>query len=157
MNSINQKRRIILKGVLATTAVSSAIGTGFAYTYPAPKTAWPKEAFNANSIEKALLKLMGGNAIISNPDDILIKAPTIAENGIAHITIQSNIKNTESITIFIPNNTLPLIANFKLNHSVTNTITTRIKIKSSGDIMAVIKADNKLYSATKKIRLTRAK
>ncbi len=157
MNNINQKRRIILKGVLATSAVSSVIGTGLVYTYPASETAWPKEAFNASSVEKALLKLTGVNAITPNPDGILIKAPAIAENGIAHITIQSNIENTESIAIFIPNNALPLVANFKLNPRVTNTITTRIKIESSGDIMAVIKADNILYSATRKIRLTATK
>ncbi len=157
MNSPNQKRRIFLKGVLATTAVSSAIGTGLAYTYPTTKTTWPKAAFNANSIKKALLKLTGDNTITPNPGGILIKAPAIAENGIAHITIQSNIERTESITILIPNNALPLVANFKLDPSVTNTITTRIKIKNSGDIMAVIKADNKLYSATKKMRLTTAK
>ena len=157
MKNFNKNRRIILKAALASSAVCTTMSTGLAYSLPATKTAWPKEAFNANTIDTALLKLTGGNTIIPSPDDILIKAPTIAENGIAHITIQSNITNTESIAVFIPNNTLPLVANFNLDPSVTSTITTRIKIKSSGDIIAIIKADNKLYSTTKKMRVTTVK
>jgi len=152
MNNTCQKRRIILKGTLAAGAVGSAIGTGVAYTHLAAKPTWPKDAFNASTIEEALLKLTGSNKIFPDPDNIQIKAPAIAENGMAHITIQSHLADTESITVFIPNNTSPLIANFKLDKKVINTITTRIKIESTGDIVAIISANNKLYSATKKIR-----
>ena len=153
MKDISQKRRIILKTALVTGAVSAAIGTGLACANLIVKSAWPKEAFNASTIEEALLELTGSNTIIPSPDDILIKAPTIAENGIAHITIKSDIPETESISIFIPNNRSPLVANFKLNPSVISTIITRIKIENSGDIIAIIKADNKLYSATKIMRV----
>ena len=157
MNNISQKRRIILKAALASGAVSAAMSAGLAYTNPTTKSAWPKEAFNARTVDDALLELTGNNTIIPSPNKISIKAPTIAENGVAHITIKSNIPDTESISIFIPNNTSPLVANFKLTPSVINTIITRIKIENSGDIVAVIKAGNKLYSATTKMRLTVAK
>jgi len=133
------------------------MGTGVAYTHLTPKPAWPKEAFNASTVEEALLKLTGSNKVIPDPDNIQIKAPTVAENGMAHITIQSHLPDTESITVFIPNNAFPLVAHFKLNQKVTNAITTRIKIENSGKIIAIVSASNKLYSTTKKIRTTVAK
>ena len=157
MNEISQKRRTLLKGTLAIGATSSLIGTGLVHTHPIERPAWPKDAFNANTVKEGLMELTGNDKVIPSPDDILIKAPTIAEKGIAHITIQSHIPDTESITIFIPNNSSPLVANFILNQKVSNTITTRIKIEDSGDIVAVIKASNMLYSATKKMRTPAAK
>ncbi|MFC1602577.1 thiosulfate oxidation carrier protein SoxY [Pseudomonadota bacterium] len=159
MSNISQKRRIILKTALASGAVGAAMSAGLAYTNPVTKSknAWPKKAFNARSIDDALLELTGNSTIIPSPKKILIKAPTIAENGVAHITVKSSIPDTESISIFIPNNTSPLVANFKLTPSVINTIITRIKIESSGEIIAIIKANNKLYSAMTKMRLTVAK
>jgi len=157
MNSINQNRRTILKGALAVGAVGAVLGKRLAYANQANKPVWPKEAFNANTIEDALFKLTGGNTIIPRPNDILIKAPTIAENGLAHITIQSNIPDTESISIAIPNNPSPLVANFILDPKVSTTITTRIKIENTGDIVAIITANNKLYSAKKRMRITAEK
>ncbi len=150
MKCVSQKRRILLKLAVAATAMSTATGAG--WTQPAEKSTWPKEAFSASTIEEALLKLTGGNTITHSPDDIIIKAPTVAEDGIAHITIQSQLPDTKSISIFVPSNAAPLVAHFKLNQKVTNTITTRIKIENSGEIIAVVDANNGLYSSTKKIR-----
>ena len=153
MKSVNQERRTLLKAAIAASAVSTA-GAGWAYAQSADKSAWPKEAFNASTIKEALLKLTGGNTVTSSPDKIMIKAPMIAEDGIAHITIQSQLPRTESISIFIPNNASPLVANFMLNQKVTNTITTRIKIENSGEIIAIVRANNRLYSTTRKLRTT---
>ncbi|MCF6354911.1 MAG: hypothetical protein L3J26_07370 [Candidatus Polarisedimenticolaceae bacterium] len=151
MKNVSQHRRAILKGALAVGAISS-IGAGLAYAHPTGNTVWPKEAFNARSVEEALLKLMGDNTVISGSDDLMIAAPVIAENGIAHITIDSQLPGTESISIFIPNNRSPLVAHFKLDQKTAKMITTRIKIENSGEIVVIASASNRLYSSSKKIR-----
>ncbi len=156
MKNISQRRRAILKSALAMGAIGT-IGTGLAYSSPADSAAWPKEAFNASTVDEALLKLMGDNSVISGADDLMIEAPTIAENGIAHITIHSRLPDTESMSIFIPGNRSPLVAHFKLHKKVTKSITTRIQIENSGKIVVIASAGDRLYSSTKKIRTTAAR
>ena len=150
--SIDLKRRTILQGTLAAGALGAAVSAGLILPSKA-LAAWPKDAFHATEITEALRILVGSGDITQTEDKIEIKAPDIAEAGTAHIRITSYLPETTSITLFIPNNTTPLIANFNLGPGVEGAITTRIQMATSGEIHAVIMAKGKLHSATKKIRV----
>ena len=73
------QRRTFLKGSLASSAVAVAVGAGL-LSPRAVLAAWPKQAFEARSVQDAMSSLFG-SAQSAPSGDIKIKAPDIAENG----------------------------------------------------------------------------
>lgn len=61
----NMKRRTLLKGTLAAGAAGMAIGTGL-LTPRMVLAAWPKEAFEAKSVDAAMSSLFGSAALEGN-------------------------------------------------------------------------------------------
>ena len=76
---MNQQRRIFLKTLMVGGAAVVALGTGI-ITPQRAWAAWPKEAFDADSLDAAL-KAMFDGASAEESDAIKLKAPDIAENG----------------------------------------------------------------------------
>lgn len=150
---INRKRRIVLKGSLAAGALSIAAGTGL-LTPRRVLASWPESAFGAKKVPEALQALLGGSDSETSTD-IKIKAPDIAENGaVVPVTISSGISGVESISLLAANNPVPLVANYKLGEGAVPFVSTRIKMGKSGDVIAVVKAGGKLYSANKVVKVT---
>lgn len=147
------KRRIFLKRSLTASAVGIAAGAGLL----APQqvlAAWNKAAFEAKEVPNALNELLGG-ADLNESSEINVKAPDIAENGaVVPVTITTTIAGVESISIVAPNNPVPLIANFTLGKTAAGFASTRIKMGKTGDIIAVVKVGDKLYSAKKEVKVT---
>ncbi len=147
------KRRMLLKGTLASSAIGIAIGAGL-LTPQAVLAAWPKEAFTAKDIPSALSSLMGADSA-EESGDINIKAPDIAENGaVVPVTVSTTLPGVEAIAIIAANNPVPLIANFNLKEGAEGFISSRIKMGKSGDVIAVVKSDGKLYKAAKEVKVT---
>ncbi|MCP3869399.1 MAG: thiosulfate oxidation carrier protein SoxY [Gammaproteobacteria bacterium] len=153
MMQINFKRRILLKSSLAAGAISVAAGAGL-LTPRQVLAAWPTAAFNAKMVPEALQALLGeGNTETSA--DIKIKAPDIAENGaVVPVTISTGLTGVESIAVLAANNPVPLVANYTMGEGAIPFVSTRIKMGKSGDVVAVIKAGGKLYSANKGVKVT---
>jgi sulfur-oxidizing protein SoxY len=147
------QRRIMLKGSLAAGAVSVAVGAGL-LTPKAVLGAWPEAAFKAKGMPEMLTALMG----MDNPTesaDIKIKAPDIAENGaVVPVTISTSVSGASSIALIAKNNPSPLVASYDLGESAQGFVSTRIKMGKSGDVVAIVKADGKLYSAKKGVKVT---
>ncbi len=147
------KRRVFLKGSMAATAVGVAVGAGLL----APRAvlaAWPEEAFKSKDVASALKTLMGADAA-SESADITVKAPDIAENGaVVPITIESTMKGIESIALLSAANPSPLVANFNLGKNADGFVSTRIKMGKTGDVIAVVKANGKMFSAKKEVKVT---
>jgi sulfur-oxidizing protein SoxY len=147
------QRRTFLKGSLAGSAVAVAVGAGLL----SPRTvlaAWPKAAFEAKGMEAAMTKLYGSAA--STPSaDIKIKAPDIAENGaVVPISVSTGMGNVDSIAVFAEKNASPLASNFKLGANTVANVSTRIKMGKTSDVIAVVKANGKAYSARKNVKVT---
>jgi sulfur-oxidizing protein SoxY len=116
--------------------------------------AWPKAAFEAKSVDDALSSLFG-SADNTPSGDIKIKAPDIAENGaVVPVTVSSSMKGVDNIAIIASKNGTPLSANFKLDAGTQAMVATRIKMGKTSDVVAVIKANGKLYSARKNVKVT---
>jgi sulfur-oxidizing protein SoxY len=150
---MNSKRRTLLKGTLAAGAVGVAASAGLL----APRAvlaAWPGTAFSATGVEASLKELYGSDAA-SDSSAIKLQAPDIAENGaVVPVTVDSSIANAESISIFVAKNPQPLTSSYALGSGTAAYVSTRIKMGKTSDVVAVVKAGGKLYSAKKEVKVT---
>jgi sulfur-oxidizing protein SoxY len=149
----DMQRRVLLKAALAGGALGAAVSAGLLVP-TAVLAAWPKRAFSAKTLKDALLDLHGTDAT-SPSDQIELKVPAIAENGaVVPVTVTTTLANVEFIDIVINKNGRPLGANFVLSPRVNPSVATRVKVAESGTVTALVKADGKLYSATKDLKVT---
>jgi sulfur-oxidizing protein SoxY len=147
------KRRIFLKGSLATGAVGIAVSSGL-LTPRVSLAAWSKAAFDATKVDAALSALYGSSGT-SDSDKINIKAPDIAENGaVVPVTITTGIDGASSISIIADQNATPLTAEFILGPGAEGYVSTRIKMGKTANVIAVVKAGDKLFSAKKEVKVT---
>jgi sulfur-oxidizing protein SoxY len=147
------KRRIFLKGSLATGAIGMAVSAGL-ITPRMVLAAWPKAAFDATNVDGAVNGLYGSSTLTGN-DKIKIKAPDIAENGaVVPISVETDIEGVESISIIAEKNATPLTSSFALGKGTEAFIATRIKMAKTSSVIAVVKAGGKLYSTGKEVKVT---
>lgn len=149
----SMKRRIFLKGSLATGAVGIAVSTGL-LTPRVSLAAWSKAAFDATDVNASLSALYGSSGM-DNSDKIKIKAPDIAENGaVVPVTVTTTIDGVSSISLFADQNATPLTAEFLLGPTTEGFVSTRIKMGKTANVIAVVKAGDKLYSSSKEVKVT---
>jgi sulfur-oxidizing protein SoxY len=146
------KRRLFIKGSLATGALGVAVSTGLI-----PRTtlaAWSKDAFEAKDVNGALTGLFGSTDHTAS-DNIKIKAPDIAENGaVVPVSIETGIAGAKTISIITEKNAAPMTASFDLGPGAEGYVSTRIKMGKTSKVIAVVKADGKLHSASKEVKVT---
>lgn len=150
---MNMKRRVFLKGSLASGMVAVAVGAGLLNPRQV-LAAWPKGAFEAKNISDAMNGMFGTDLAPAS-DAIKLDAPDIAENGaVVPVKVTTDMANVESITIIAENNQTPLIASFNLAANTQGYISTRIKMGKTSNVIAVVKAGGKVYSARKEVKVT---
>jgi sulfur-oxidizing protein SoxY len=150
---IDTKRRIFLKGSLAAGAVGAALTAGV-LAPQAVLAAWPKNAFAAKEVPIAVKDLYGSDAF-EESSAIQIKAPDIAENGaVVPITIETTLADVTNIALIASVNPTPLAADFQLTANSIPFVSTRIKMGKTGDVVAVVKAGGRMYSARKTVKVT---
>jgi sulfur-oxidizing protein SoxY len=150
---MNQTRRTFLQAGMTACTVAIAAGAGL-LTPRAVLAAWPKNAFEAKSVADAI-KALSGNSNTSNSGDISIEAPDIAENGaVVSVTVKSKLPKTEQISVLVPENTSPLCASYLMTEDTDSFVTGRIKMRKTSDVIAVVKADGKLLTAKKAVKVT---
>lgn len=149
---MNSKRRVFLKGTLAASAVGVAVGAGML----APRTvlaAWPESAFGPRSVSDAIKNALGSDSMTAG--DISIQAPDIAENGaVVPITVETGMSGVTDIAILAATANSPLTSSYKLGEGAKPFISTRIKMGETSDIIAVVKANGRLYNASKEVKVT---
>jgi sulfur-oxidizing protein SoxY len=116
--------------------------------------AYPTSAFKARDVSGALTDSLGSDQH-SASDAIKLKAPDIAENGaVVPITVSSTMNNVDAISIIAEANPGPLTSTYTLSSSSEPFVSTRIRLAKTGNVLAVVKADGKLYSASKEVKVT---
>jgi len=147
------KRRIFLQGSLAAGVLGAAATAGLLV----PRrvlAAWPEKAFDAKQVDEALTALMGSTASQAS-DKIDIKAPDIAENGaVVPVAVTVDLPGVTSISIIAEKNPSPLVASFELASGTEAYVATRIKMGKTSNVIALVKANGKLYSAKKEVKVT---
>ena len=146
------KRRTFLKGSIAASAATVAAGAGL-LTPQAVLAAWPKAAFEAKDVKSAMSAIAGGDSPAAG--DINIKAPDIAENGaVVPVTVSTGMAGVESISVIASGNGTPLVASFNLGSGAEAYASTRIKMAKTADVVALVKANGKLFSNKKQVKVT---
>ena len=143
------KRREFNQSLVAVSALGIAAACGFL-----PKTvsasAWPTSAFDAESMDDALNALYGTTEAQAS-DAISFKAPDIAENGaVVPVSIIADLPNVEHVALLVENNPSPLAATFEIPAPGPTTVGTRIKMGKTSPLIAMVRADGKLYKAVSK-------
>jgi sulfur-oxidizing protein SoxY len=150
---MNLLRRKFLKTATYIGATATAISTGVLIPQRV-LGAYNAAAFEARDVSGALTASLGSDQHTAS-DAIKLKAPDIAENGaVVPVTVSSSLSNVEAISIIASANPVPLTSIYQLSSVSEAFVSTRIKMIKTADVIAVIKADGKLYSATKEVKVT---
>ena len=138
-------RRILMRGMLALGASLALPRILFA--------ARPDKAFESTDAASVYAELFGETP--SDSDQVAMKIPDIAENGaVVPVTVSTDLENVESISVVVENNPTPLAASFDLSPRSKPKISVRIKMGESSVVRAIVKADGKLYSTAKEVKVT---
>lgn len=145
---MNNARRSVIK---STGAFGALVALGLV-TQQQAQAAVDRAAFEVKTLADAL-KAVGGTA--ANSDQITVISPDIAENGaVVPVGATSNIPNTTEIFLLVEKNPTPLAAGFEIPAGTEASVQTRLKMGQSTNVVAVVKADGKLFSATKETKVT---
>jgi len=153
---MDARRRDVLKtgGGATLLAVLTAAGWLKPGEALAQAPAWNKAAFEAKTIDEAL-KALGSTGPAQSKDIAFVSTPDIAENGaVVPVGVTSSIPKTESIAILIEKNPSALTAIFTFPAGTEPSITTRVKMGQSSNVYALVRADGKVYVASKEIKVT---
>ena len=130
-----------------------AVGAGL-LSPQAILAAWNEATFKAKTEKDAIANAMGDASTIPSTD-ITIKAPDIAENGaVVPVAVNTSIADVTSIAMLVEKNGTPMSAIFNLPAGTIADVSTRLKMGKTGDVIAVVKAGGKLYSARKSVKVT---
>jgi sulfur-oxidizing protein SoxY len=150
---MNVLRRSFLKLTAGAGALTAAAAAGLVASGQVWAAAWNKTGFESKAFADAMKSLGASNLIQSK--DIAITAPDIAENGaVVPIAVTSKIPNTQSISILAEKNPFPLAATFDLSGGSEGYVSTRIKMGQTSNVHVVVRADGKLYTAVKEVKVT---
>lgn len=131
--------------------LSTPILTGSSF---AADAAWQEQNFARTSLNASLQNLYP-DAKITVSDAISLKLPRIAENGaVVPITISSTLPKVTDMAIFVAKNPTPLSAMFKLSPDLEATVSARIKMAETSDVLVVITSDGQLFKATQEVKVT---
>jgi sulfur-oxidizing protein SoxY len=115
--------------------------------------AWNKPAFDSKSLADTY-KAMGVDAPAASAD-VQLLASDIAENGaVVPVQVVSKLPNTTQIAFLVEKNPNMLAATFDIGPDTVADVTTRIKMGQTSNVIALVKADGKFYTATKEIKVT---
>jgi sulfur-oxidizing protein SoxY len=146
-------RRTVLKGAGASGVLAGLLATGMLRPTLAYADDWNKAAFEAKELDAAL-KAIGGDGAAAN-NALVMKAPEIAENGaVVPVDVTSNIPNTTLIAILVKKNPFPLSAQFEFSNGAVGDVSVRLKVAETSVIQAIAKADGKVYSTQKEVKVT---
>lgn len=148
---MNRERRTFVRnaGVLAVLAAG-----GFLKAGEAGEDLWNKPAFSAESLEGALKVLVDSPSMESA--EVTIVAPDIAENGaVVPVGVIATMAGVESIAILCEENPHPLAAIYEIPGGTHADVKTRVKMAKTSNVLVLVKADGRVHTARKEIKVTR--
>jgi sulfur-oxidizing protein SoxY len=147
-------RRLILQGAGAVALVGLGhIAFGLAPALAAANDKYPEDAFKAKSAADAIKALYGKTAEPS--DKVKLDAPEIAENGaVVPISVTTDLADVTSISFLVTDNPNALAASYRIPAGTMPSVANRLKMAKTSNVIAIVEAGGKLYSATKEVKVT---
>ena len=151
-----QTRRTVMQGALAgglaTLGLAGAASVDRARA-AADASKWPKDAFSQKTEAGALKALYGKTPEAS--DKVSLDAPEIAENGaVVPISVTTALPGVTSIAIIVAGNPFPLAAHYVIPEGTSAAVANRLKLAKTTNVIALVEAGGKVYSATKEVKVT---
>ena len=153
-NDFSATRRLILKGAGALTLVGlGVVALDLTQAFAAANDKYPEEAFKQKSDADVIKALYGKAAEPS--DKVKMDAPEIAENGaVVPISVSTTLSDVTSIAFLVSENPNVLIAKYNLPAGTMPSVANRIKMARTSNVMVLVEAGGKLYSATREVKVT---
>jgi sulfur-oxidizing protein SoxY len=147
-------RRLILQGAGSVALVGlGSIPFGFTPALAAANDKYPEDAFKQKSEADAIKSLYGKTAEPS--DKVRLDAPEIAENGsVVPISVSTTLADVTSISFLVSENPNALAASYKIPAGTVPSVANRLKMAKTSNVIAIVEAGGKLYSATKEVKVT---
>lgn len=142
------QRRHVLKSV---GALASLVSWGVV-TQQEAWAAAARNGFDSKTLDGALAAL-GGRPASSN--QVQLNALDITEDGsLVPVGIISRLPGTTEIHLLIEKNPNPLSASFRIPPGTLADVSFRVKMAESSRVLAVVRAEGKLYMASKNTAVT---
>ena len=147
-------RRLILQGAGAVALIGLGnLPFGLSAAFAAANDKYPEDAFKAKSDTDAIKALYGKTAEPS--DKVKLDAPEIAENGsVVPVAVSTTLGDVTSIAFLVSDNPNALVASYKIPAGTVPSVANRIKMAKTSNVIVVVEAGGKLYSATKEVKVT---
>jgi sulfur-oxidizing protein SoxY len=147
-------RRLILKGAGAVALIGLGnLPFNLAPAFAAANDKYPDDAFKQKSDADAIKALYGKTAEPS--DKVKMDAPEIAENGaVVPISVNSTLADVTSIAILVAENPNALAASYQIPAGTLPSVANRLKMAKTTNVIAIVEAGGKLYSASKEVKVT---
>jgi sulfur-oxidizing protein SoxY len=144
-------RRLLLQG--AGSVVLIGFGFGSMPALAAANDKYPEDAFKQKGDADAIKALYGKTAEAS--DKVKLDAPEIAENGgVVPIAVATTLTDVTSIAFLASENPNALAAYYVIPEGTVPAVANRLKMAKTCNIIAIVEAGGKLYSATKEVKVT---
>jgi sulfur-oxidizing protein SoxY len=147
-------RRLILKGAGAVTLTGlGIISFSMASAFAAANDKYPEDAFKQKGAADAIKSLYGRTAEPS--DKVKLDAPEIAENGaVVPISASTTLTDVTSIAFLASENPNALAAVYRIPPGTMPSVANRLKMAKTCNVIVIVEAGGKLYSATKEVKVT---
>jgi sulfur-oxidizing protein SoxY len=152
--SVDTTRRLVLKGA-AVVALAGLAGIrfGLAPALAAANDQYPDAAFKVKGADGAIEALYGRTA--EKSDKVKMDAPEIAENGaVVPVSVTTTLSDVTSISLLVAENPNALAASYRIPAGTMPSVANRLKMAKTSNVIAIVEAGGKLYSASKEVKVT---
>ena len=144
-------RRLLLQGAGSVALIG--LGFGSMPALAAANDKYPEDAFKQKGDADAIKALYGKTAEAS--DKVKLDAPEIAENGaVVPIAVATTLTDVTSIAFLASENPNALAAYYVIPEGTVPAVANRLKMAKTCNVIAIVEAGGKLYSATKEVKVT---
>lgn len=149
------KRRAVLIGAAAGAAATLIAPRFAAAAAPmASRKSYPAKAFMQTSEAPALQALFGSSSLDSTMQ-VRLTAPDIAENGaVVPVSIDANLDKITRIALLAKDNPFKLACAYDIPAGTNPTISSRIKLAKTTDVIGVVQSGQGLKSAKREVKVT---
>jgi len=143
---VKTNRRTVLK---TSGAMATLVSLGIVTAQQAHAAGRP--GFDARNLQDAL-RALGG--VPATSGQISIDSPDLAESGAAvPVGVISRLPRTTQIFLLVERNPFPMAAAFTFPDGTEPEIQTRLRFGENSNLVAVVRADGRLFSAVKETRV----
>jgi sulfur-oxidizing protein SoxY len=152
-NGFATTRRLFLQGASAVALAGLGIVSFSQAIFAAANDKYPEDAFKQKGAADAIKSLYGRTAEPS--DKVKLDAPEIAENGaVVPISVSTTLTEVTSIAFLASENPNALAAVYRIPPGTLPNVANRLKMAKTCDVIVIVEAGGKLYSATKEVKVT---